>query len=54
MDSKYERREEVERRLEVKKAPDKKLKSMQMLLAGDNFGLVSSVMEQGKANDPQA
>ena len=54
MDGKYERREEVERRLEEQKAPDKKLKSMQTLWAGDNIGLVSSVREQGKANDLQA
>ena len=40
--------------MEEQEALDKKLKSLKMLLTGDNIGLVSSVGEQGKANEPQA
>ena len=53
-DGEYERREEAERRLEEQEALDKKLKSLQTLLTGDNVGLVSSVSEPGKADEPQA
>jgi hypothetical protein len=54
VDGKYEKREEVKRRMEEQEALDKKLKSLQTLLVGDNIGLVSSVGEQGKASEPQA
>jgi hypothetical protein len=54
VDGKYEKREEVKRRMEEQEALDKKLKSLQTLLVGDNVGLVSSVGEQGKASEPQA
>ena len=40
--------------MEEQEALDKKLKGVKMLLSGDNIGLVSSVGEQGKANEPQA
>ena len=53
-DGEHERREGVERRLEEQEELNKKLKSMQTLLTGDNVGLVSSVSEQGKANEMQA
>jgi hypothetical protein len=52
-DGEYERREEAERRLEEQEALDKKLKSLQTLLTGDNVGLVSSISEHGKAKESQ-
>ena len=52
-DGEYERREEAERRLEEQEALDKKLKSLQTLLTGDNVGLVSSVGEHGKGKELQ-
>ena len=52
-DGEYERREEAERRLEEQEALDKKLKTLQILLTGDNVGLVSSISEHGKANEQQ-
>ncbi|KAF8484734.1 hypothetical protein DFH94DRAFT_715712 [Russula ochroleuca] len=52
-DGEYERREEAERRLEEQEALDKKLKTLQTLLTGDNVGLVSSVGEHGKGKEPQ-
>ena len=52
-DGEYERREEAERRLEEQEALDKKLKTLQTLLTGDNVGLVSSVGEHEKGKEPQ-
>ena len=52
-DGEYERREEAERRLEEQELLDKKLKTLQTLLTGDNVGLVSSVSEHGKAKEQQ-
>jgi hypothetical protein len=52
-DGEYDRREETERRLEEQEALDKKLKTLQTLLTGDNVGLVSSISEHGKAKEPQ-
>lgn len=52
-DGEYERREEAERRLEEQDALDKKLKTLQTLLTGDNVGLVSSISEHGKAKEQQ-
>lgn len=52
-DGEYEKREEAERRLEEQEALDKKLKTLQTLLTGDNVGLVSSISEHGKANEQQ-
>jgi hypothetical protein len=52
-DGEYERREEAERQLEEQDALDKKLKTLQTLLTGDNVGLVSSISEHGKAKEQQ-
>ena len=52
-DEEYERREEAERRLEEQEALDKKLKNLQILLTGDNVGLMSSVSEHRKAKETQ-
>jgi hypothetical protein len=52
-DGEYERREEAERRLEEQETLDKKLKTLQTLLTGDNVGLVSSISEHGKAKEQQ-
>lgn len=52
-DGEYERREEAERRLEEQEALDKKLKTLQTLLTGDNVGLVGSISEHGKAKEQQ-
>lgn len=52
-DGEYERREEAERRLEEQETLDKKLKTLQTLLTGDNVGLVSSISENGKAKEQQ-
>lgn len=52
-DGEYEKREEAERRLEEQEVLDKKLKTLQTLLTGDNVGLVSSINEHGKANEQQ-
>jgi len=50
-DGEYERREEAERRLEEQEVLDKKLKTLQNLMTGDNVGLVSSISEHGKAKE---
>ena len=52
-DGEFERREEAERQLEEQEALDKKLKNLQVLLTGDNVGLVSSVSEHRKGKEPQ-
>jgi hypothetical protein len=52
-DGEYERREEADRRLEEQEALDKKLKTLQTLLTGDNVGLVNSISEHGKAKERQ-
>lgn len=52
-DGEFERREEAERQLEEQEALDKKLKTLQALLTGDNVGLVSSVSEHRKGKEPQ-
>ena len=52
-DGEDERREEAERRWEEQEALDKKLKNLQILLTGDNVGLVSSISEDRKAGEPQ-
>ena len=43
----------TERQLEEQEALDKKLKTLQTFLTGDNVGLVSSVGEHGKGKEPQ-